>query len=140
MPTGVLKKMSLAMLVDQDVTWEKEQNGFRKVLVPPPPEKLKIIRDLVAGITGFTESRGDQLVIETLPFETTILLEAPQPMSAPTAPPPAAAPWAMVLKWDRKTQLIAGGAAGAVILLLIVGVAMLMRRGKPPRAAAVSSP
>ena len=69
--------MSLAVLVDQEVTWEKDKNAFKRVLVPPTPEKLKVIRDLVAGITGFSAERGDQLVIETLPFETTLLLEPP---------------------------------------------------------------
>ena len=77
MPAGVLRKMSLAVLVDQEVTWEKDKNAFKRVLVPPAPEKLKVIRDLVAGITGFTADRGDQLVIETLPFENTLLLDAP---------------------------------------------------------------
>ena len=72
------------MLVDQEVTWEKDKNAFKRVLVPPSPEKLKVIRDLVAGITGFTAERGDQLVIETLPFETTLLLEPPAcPMRRP---------------------------------------------------------
>jgi len=121
--------MSLAVLVDQDVSWEKDQNGYRKVLVPPAPEKLKVIRDLVAGITGFTESRGDQLVIETLPFETTMLLEAPQPATPPAVAPPAATPLTMILKLDRKTQLIAAGSASGVIVLLVV-VILLMRRGK----------
>ena len=73
--------MSLAVLVDQDVTWEKDKNAFKRVLVPPSPEKLKVIHDLVAGITGFSQERGDQLVIETLPFETTLQLEPPLPQS-----------------------------------------------------------
>src|SRR5205807_10072341 len=54
MPAGVVRKMSLAVLVDQEVTWQKEQAGYKRVLVPPPPEKLKVIRDLVAGTTGFS--------------------------------------------------------------------------------------
>src|SRR5215471_13268722 len=73
MPVGVVRKISLAVLVDQEVTWQKDQTGYRRILVPPPPEKLKVIRDLVAGITGLSQERGDQLVIETLPFETTLL-------------------------------------------------------------------
>lgn len=139
-PTGILKKMSLAVLVDQDVTWQKDQTGFRKVLVPPPPEKLKVIRDLVAGITGFTESRGDQLVIETLPFETTMLLEPPAPVAAPPVPPAPVNPFSMFLKWDRKTQLIAGGSAAGVIVLLLVGILILMRRGKKRAKATVTGP
>src|SRR4051794_27823649 len=52
LPAGMLRKMSLSVLVDQDVTWEKDKSGFRRVLVPPSAEKLKVIHDLVAGITG----------------------------------------------------------------------------------------
>ena len=68
MPAGIVKKMSLAVLVDQTVTWEKQQKGYKKVLVPPAPETLKIIREQVAGVTGFNQDRGDQLTIDTLPF------------------------------------------------------------------------
>ena len=127
-PAGVVKKMSLAVLVDQSVTWEKDQQGFRRVLVPPTPETMKIIHDLVAGVTGFTQERGDQLVIETLPFENTLLLEPPQQPGAPGAlhPPPAAG---FVLKWDRKTLLIGGGAAAGVLVLGFL-LAMLLRGGK----------
>ena len=46
LPSGVLRKMSLAVLVDQDVNWEKDKNAYKRVLVPPSPEKLKVIRDL----------------------------------------------------------------------------------------------
>ena len=35
MPAGVVKKMSLSVLVDQTVNWEREKNSYRRVLVPP---------------------------------------------------------------------------------------------------------
>ena len=142
LPAGVLKKMSLAVLVDQDVTWQKEQNGFRKVLVPPTPEKLKVIRDLVAGITGFTESRGDQLVIETLPFETTMLLEPPQtqPTASPVASPPPSADILAFLKWDRRKQIVVGGSVLGAVLLLVVATLLLKRRGRRAGSAAVTGP
>ena len=56
MPAGLVRKMSLAVLVDQAVTWQKEGSEFKRVLVPPSPEKLKVIRDLVAGITGYSRA------------------------------------------------------------------------------------
>ena len=37
MPAGGLKKMSLAVLLDQDVTLEPDKNGPKRVLVPPAP-------------------------------------------------------------------------------------------------------
>ena len=40
--------------------------------MPPSPETLKTISDLVAGVTGFNADRGDQLIVETLPFESSL--------------------------------------------------------------------
>ncbi|MBZ5725110.1 MAG: flagellar M-ring protein FliF [Acidobacteriia bacterium] len=137
MPAGVVKKMSLAVLVDQTVSWEKDKNGPRRVLTPPPPETLKIIRDLVAGITGFNQERGDQLVIETLPFESTRLLEAPEPGGSGPAKPPA--PAGFTLKWDRKTLMIGGGAAVAMIVLGFLA-AMFLRRGRKTGEVEVTGP
>ena len=130
LPAGGVKKMSLAVLVDQDVTWQKDGTNYKKVLVPPSPEKLKVIRDLVAGITGYSTERGDQLVIDTLPFETTLLLEPPAAPAPPATAPPAQGPLGFLKNMDRKTLLIAGGAAAALVVLLAVGILFLLRRGK----------
>ena len=138
MPAGVVRKISLAVLVDQAVKWEPEKNGPRRVLVPPPPEELKIIRDMVAGVTGFNAERGDQLVIETLPFESTLLLEPPLPPGAPGLAKPSA-PAATTLKLDQKTLLIAGGAVLALIVLGMV-VGMLSRRRTSAGTAEVTGP
>jgi flagellar M-ring protein FliF len=129
-PAGEVRKMSLAVLVDQTVSWEKDNNTFRRVLVPPPPEKLKVIHDLVAGVTGLNVDRGDQLIVETLPFETTLMTEPPQPNAPGMAP--AAKP-VLPLGLDQKTLLIGGGAAALLILIL---VAALMRRRSAPEVAA----
>ena len=136
LPAGVLRKMSLAVLVDQDVTWEKDKTAFQRVLVPPTPEKLKVIRDLVAGITGFSPDRGDQLVIETLPFENTLLLEPPLPPNAGIPGKPGAPVAGLPLTLDRKTLLMGGGALGGLLLLGIV-VSLFRRKGR--RASGGSS-
>jgi flagellar M-ring protein FliF len=83
LPAGGIRKVSVAVLVDQGVNWVKDGSGYRRVLEPPAPEKLKIIRDLVAGIAGINADRGDQLIVETLPFETTLLTEPPQSRPTP---------------------------------------------------------
>ena len=137
MPAGVVRKISVAVLVDQDVTWQKEQAGYKRVLVPPAPEKLKVIRDLVAGITGFAQERGDQLVIETLPFETTLLLEPPG-ATKPAAPAPTPPGILLPIKLDQKTLMYAGGGLALAVIGL---VALLVFRRKPgrPRMAAHSA-
>jgi flagellar M-ring protein FliF len=137
MPAGTLRKISVAVLVDQDVSWEKEAAGFKRVLLPPAPEKLKIIRDLVAGIIGFTQERGDQLVIETLPFETTLLTEPPRATPSgviKSSPPPA---FGLPFSLDRKQMMIAGGIVGALLLGVVLGV-VLMRRRKKKRTDATT--
>jgi flagellar M-ring protein FliF len=134
LPAGVLRKMSLSVLVDQEVTWERDKNAFKRVLVPPTPEKLKVIRDLVAGITGFSAERGDQLVIETLPFETTLLLEPPALPNA-LAPGKQGTPIAglpIPLKLDKKTLMIGGGAV-AGLLVLAIGAFLFRRKRRKNR-------
>ncbi len=126
LPAGTVRKMSVTVLLDQDVTWQKSNQGMQRVLVPPPPEKLKIIRDLVAGITGFSAERGDQLIVETLPFESTLQLEPPPSPLAPSVPP-ASNPLGLPFRWDRKWLPAAGGAA-AVVFLLTVFLFMRARR------------
>jgi flagellar M-ring protein FliF len=138
LPAGVLRKMSLAVLVDQEVSWEKDKNDFKRVLVPPSAEKLKVIRDLVAGITGFSQERGDQLVIETLPFETTLQLEPPASAAPPIVPAKPALPviGGLPLPLNQKTLMMIGsGALAALVVLTLVLVALRRRRRR--KAAAV---
>jgi flagellar M-ring protein FliF len=134
LPAGAVRKMSVAVLLDQDVTWQKDKTGVKRVLVPPSAEKLKVVHDLVAGVTGFNAQRGDQLVVETQPFETTLLLEPPG------SPAPLAGSPASKEKWpqlDQRTLWIAGGAAGGLLMLGLLLV-LLLRRRKPSRPVEVS--
>jgi flagellar M-ring protein FliF len=131
LPAGTVKKMSLAILVDQDLTWEPDKNGYKRVLSPPSPEKLKTIHDLVAGITGLNTERGDQLVVETLPFESTLAIDPPEKIK-PAAPAKPQSP----LAWppDGKTLMIGGGAAVGLIVLGFAGAMML--RGRKAKVTA----
>jgi flagellar biosynthesis/type III secretory pathway M-ring protein FliF/YscJ len=125
--------MSLAVLLDQDVTWTPDKGGFTRVLVPPSAEKIKVLRELVSGITGFNAERGDQLVVESLPFETTLLLEPPA--APPAAAPPGATPVRLglpALKLDRRTLFIAGGAVSGLLLLGVVAVRLKRRKKRKP--------
>jgi flagellar M-ring protein FliF len=136
LPAGAIRKMSLAVLVDQGVTWQPDRKGYQRVLLPPPPEKLKIIRDLVAGVTGFSAERGDQITIETLPFETTLELEPPgAPQGAPAPAKPAPAKWGPV-QLEPRVLLIGGGILAAIVLALVTRA---LRR-KAPRANPPEAP
>jgi len=72
LPQGALKRMSVSLLLDQQVRWEGAGAKLKRIVEPLSPEKLKTIHDLVAGVIGFSADRGDQLVVESLPFEATL--------------------------------------------------------------------
>jgi flagellar M-ring protein FliF len=121
MPEGTIKRMSLAVLVDQAVRWEGQGKNLRRVLEQPSAEKLKSIRDLVAASTGFSTDRGDQLIVESLPFESTLNFEPP---AAGLASKPAAGspmnlpPWLARILENRTTAIGVSLAAGLVLMLL----------------------
>ena len=71
LPQGALKRLSLSILVDHSLRWE----GAKRIVEPPSAEKLKVIHDLVAAATGLDTARGDQLVVEAFPFESTLTAE-----------------------------------------------------------------
>lgn len=129
-PQGVVRRMSLAVLVDQSVRWEGQGSAKQRVLVPPSAETLKTIRDLVAGVTGFNAERGDQLIVETLPFESSLKAAPPQPVNSPK--PVKNPPW---LEFANKYRdLWAPVGLGLAVLLVVVRTvfALSRRRGFPP--------
>ncbi|MGH9581586.1 MAG: flagellar basal-body MS-ring/collar protein FliF, partial [Bryobacteraceae bacterium] len=121
-PEGTIKRISAALLLDQDVQWQGTGKQRKRVLVPPPPAELKAIHDVVAGVLGLNPQRGDQLVIESLPFEQT--LSGDSGLGEPPAPLPAPKPFQ--LPFDMRLGL---GAAGALVVV-VVAVAALRRKKK----------
>ncbi len=139
LPAGVIRKISVAVLVDQTLTWEKDKSGFRRVLTPPSPEKLKVIHDLVAGVTGFSAERGDQLVVDTQPFENTLLIEPPPGGTNGAPGSPATHGPAKMPQLDQKTLLIAIGALAGLIVIGFL-VAMRLRQSKNSNKTGVTTP
>jgi flagellar M-ring protein FliF len=129
LPEGELKRVSVSLLVDQDVRWEGPPAHPQQVLVPPTPERLKTIHDLVAGVIGFNAQRGDQLIVETLPFEATLHAEPPLPPAPRGSGPGGPTP----LQW-RNPKVIGAAAAGVILLLALGAGAMRLMRAKPMAA------
>lgn len=114
-PEGGIKRMSVALLVDSVVRYEGSGAKAKRIVEAPSADKLKAIHDLVAGVIGLSTERGDQLVVETLPFESTLNPEQlPPPKPAP--PPPT---WQeQFLK--NKVFVIGVGVGAAVLLALLL--------------------
>lgn len=130
MPQGVIKRISVSLIVDHSIRWEGTGPKAKKIVEPPSAEKLKSIHELVAGVIGFTQTRGDQLIVESLPFESTLNAQ-PVEQLPPVAPakPSQAWPgsWQELLK--DKVLLAAAGGGALVLLLLLFIVARMFRRG-----------
>ena len=70
-PVGGVKKLSVAVVVDNTVKHAKGTDGKESTeSVARPEEEMKKLTDLVKAAIGFDEKRGDVLTVENLPFDT----------------------------------------------------------------------
>ncbi len=139
LPQGTLRRISVSVLVDQKLRWEGTGAKARRVLEPPPPDTLKVVRDVLAGVVGFSQERGDQILVESLPFEATLTAIPPEAPSSIPKPSPGWTPpaWLKPLFDQAPVPVwLAAAAALLVVLLVALGlfVRMLLRRGKGPVA------
>jgi flagellar M-ring protein FliF len=132
-PRGAVRRISTAVLLDQTVRWDGTGVKARKTLVPPSPDVIKAVHDMVASISGYSEPRGDQITVETLPFENTLAAEPPLP------PAPLAKP---VPGLDFKQPMVLGIAAGLVLVVILIGgtIFVLARRRTPAPVAVDTAP
>jgi len=126
LPQGILRRMSISVLVDQNVRWEMTGKGAaahaQRIIEPPSPERMKTIQSVVAAAAGFNSARGDQLTVETLPFEATLTAEPPASMSPAAQNHPAPT--------QRLSPFVLGGAGGAILLLAGAGFFVYRNRRK----------
>jgi len=112
-PQGIIRRMSLAVLVDHTLRWEGEGAARRRVLEPPSAETLKTIKELVAAATGFKADRGDQLTVESLPFESSLKAEPPPLPPARPEPVPAAPKPGWITLLNKKKEIFLPVSLGA---------------------------
>lgn len=115
-PRGTVKRVTVAVLLDQEMKWEKKGGDYSRTFVAPLPEKMNVIKSLVTNIAGINVARGDQVTVETLPFDGSIREDRPATDEPAKSAPPAAndkAPW--YLRKDPK--LIGGAATGGLLLI-----------------------
>jgi flagellar M-ring protein FliF len=69
-PVGGVRKLSVAVIVDDAVKMEKVADGSTvKKTTPRSADELKKIRDLISSAVGFDATRGDQLTVENIAFD-----------------------------------------------------------------------
>ena len=144
LPQGNLRRVSVAVLLDQSVRWEGSGAQAKRVIEAPPPERLKVVRDVLAGVIGFQEQRGDQILVESLPFDAT--LHAAPPASTGSGPPTPSSSGSFPLPaWLDPLLKIAPlavwlGAVAALAVVLLVAVFWVFRRLRRGKGASQSLP
>lgn len=144
LPQGSLKRISLSVLVDHSLRWEGSGAKAKKVIEPPSPEKLKKISDVVSVAVGLQTTRGDQLIVESLPFEATLRAEPPGGGDAAPASPGGSSnsgiAWPAWLPAPlRSIPVLAGIAGGIVALFLAIAAFFYLRKRKKRSAMAAAS-
>jgi flagellar M-ring protein FliF len=129
---GAIKRITVAVLLDQEGKWEGSGAAANLVLTPPAPETIEAVRNLVTNVAGLDPTRGDQVTVDTLPFSATRKQEPPS--DAAPAPPPANVKPPTLID-QLKDPKILGAIGGGVALLLGLVVFLLKGRGKKAKAA-----
>ncbi len=148
LPQGGVRRMTVSTVLDQNVRWEGTGAKAKRILEPPPEETMKKVKDLIAGAIGFNQERGDQIVVESLPFESTLRksLPPPDPIAPKAAPgkspqqqdsplPPALTKW-LADKGIKVNPMILIGAAAAILLLVLGGAGFFVMKKRKKKALA----
>ena len=125
-PQGAIKRQSISLLVDSDVRWEGTGAKAKRIVEPPSAEKLKAVHDLVAGVIGFSAERGDQLIVETLPFESTL---NPAPLDTAAKPAVPAQPVNQLNDLLHNRSFLMGAGAGLAVFVVLLIVVFRLTRG-----------
>ena len=123
MPQGNVRRVSVSVLLDHIVRWDGAGPKAKRIVEAPSVERLKSTRELVAGAVGFQPDRGDLVVVESLPFESTVSGPVPSVTPAPLGP----AAWLRDSSGGWNVMLI-GGLAGGLLVALLAAVFLLGRR------------
>ncbi|MCZ2150491.1 MAG: flagellar M-ring protein FliF [Bryobacterales bacterium] len=143
LPQGAIRRLSVSTIVDQNVRWEGTGKKAKRMIDPPSDETLKKVRDLVAGAIGFNQERGDQIVVQTLPFESTLHASPPPDPLAPPSPGKPDGNSSGFERWlaeknIRVSPMILYGVAGGLLLLLL-GRGYFLFAGRSRTAAKASA-
>lgn len=126
-PQGTVKRISASVLLDQEARWEGIGKARKRVLVPPTPERIKAINEVIAGVIGLDTQRGDKLVIESLPFEQTVTGDVGNDSNGGEPEKPKN----QIDNLLKDKRVLYGAPAAAVVLLLgVVFLAMRKRKAK----------
>jgi len=136
LPQGNLRRLSISVLLDQETHMEGAGADAKRVLAAPSPERMKVIHDLVSAAVGLNIERGDQLIVESLPFESTLNLDTPAlKLPVVAVPQPAEKKMNPVqqIKSNPRLMILSGVGVAAVLALGFIVMNFMKRGGSQTR-------
>jgi flagellar M-ring protein FliF len=132
LPEGIVRRMSVSVLLDQRVKWEpaKAKGAYpTKTIEALSGQEVKVIHDVVSAAAGVNVARGDQLTVDSLPFEATLQAQPPDSMmpAAPLGNNPAPR------FWKRPAVLL----GMAMTLILCLGIGFLVANSRQKSRVAI---
>lgn len=123
-PAGRVLRVTAAVVVDDATVQQKQGKKTTTLEQARSPQQMQQITDLAKAAIGFNPQRGDQLVVENMPFAAT----------ATTAPPPPALTQRVKQVSDEfGTELHYAG----LLLLFLLAYALILRPLQKQIAAAM---
>jgi flagellar M-ring protein FliF len=137
LPQGSLRRVSVVVLMDQSLRWEGAGPWAKRILEPPSADKLKVVHDVVAGVVGIQPERGDQVLVDSLPFDATLAIPPPPEPPAPSSASrggrtssrqPGLDQWLRQIKTISPIWLGAGLCLFIVLIVVLATVLRAVRR------------
>ena len=112
-PAGKLRRVAAAVLVDDAVETAEDKGARKETRRKRTPEEMKQFEELAKAAIGFDAARGDQVVVENLPFQAA-------PVEAPVRPPLPERIRDVAEKWMWALRFGALGLLFAAIYMLVL--------------------
>jgi flagellar M-ring protein FliF len=113
-PSGRVKRITAALLVDDEVEQRKENGKSTESRRKRTPEELKQIEELARASLGLDTSRGDTISVQNLAFESL-------PVETPVPPSVRDRIQTVVLRWSSLLRYL------GILLLFVIVYALFLR-------------
>lgn len=148
---GEIQRLSVSVILSTPTKVTQPADKDKKEVRAPAPraaEEIEKIRKVVMGVVGFNETRGDQVTVVEMPFDTSVLDRERGALDQPLPPLPPQ-PW--ITMQTMGIGVVAFLAMAAVLWLVLRGfsrqrahaqMALSLERAEAmaPRAAVAAAP
>lgn len=106
-PVGTIKRLTIAAMVDGNYLETNQGDQAKREFMPLSPDEIKSVEQTLKAALGFSEQRGDEITVVSVPFQEVSLLEERELTTAQR--------WELWMRYGQKFVTLA-----AVVLLLLM--------------------